>query len=70
MQREPETSKAYEIIPFVQRPSCTVREACAATGLSRTTIYEAIAARALVSKTVGRRRLINVPSLLSLVGAK
>jgi excisionase family DNA binding protein len=56
-------------IPFAQRPSCTVKEACAATGLSRTTIYECMAAGQLAATTVGRRRLINVPSLLSLVGS-
>ena len=54
-------------IPFVERPSCTVQEAIQATGLSRTTLYEKIADGELVSKTVGRRRLINVPSLLALV---
>jgi excisionase family DNA binding protein len=55
-------------IPFAERPSCTVQEAIQATGLSRTTLYEKIAAAELISKTVGRRRLINVPSLLALVG--
>jgi excisionase family DNA binding protein len=56
-------------IPFEQRPSCTMREACRATGLSRTTLYERMAAGELKTTTVGRRRLVNVPSLLKLVGA-
>jgi len=56
-------------IPFDQRPSCTMREACRATGLSRTTLYERMAAGDLKTTTVGRRRLVNVPSLLALVGA-
>jgi hypothetical protein len=61
--------KSTEIIPFWQRPSCTVREACQATGLSRTTLYERMGTEELKSKTIGRRRLVNVPSLLALVGA-
>jgi excisionase family DNA binding protein len=56
-------------IPFEQRPSCTMREACRATGLSRTTLYERMAAGELKTTTVGRRRLVNVSSLLALVGA-
>jgi excisionase family DNA binding protein len=56
-------------VPFEQRPSCTIREACRATGLSRTTLYERMAAGELKTTTVGRRRLVNVPSLMHLVGA-
>jgi len=59
-----------ENIPFDQRPSCTLREACRATGLSRTTLYERMAAGQLKTTTIGRRRLVNVPSLLKLVGAE
>jgi excisionase family DNA binding protein len=55
-------------IPFEQRPSCTMREACRATGLSRATLYQRMAAGELKTTTVGRRRLINVPSLMLLVG--
>jgi excisionase family DNA binding protein len=58
-----------EDIPFDQRPSCTLREACRATGLSRTTLYERMAVGELKTTTIGRRRLVNVPSLLKLVGA-
>ncbi|MEH2485871.1 helix-turn-helix transcriptional regulator [Bradyrhizobium sp. AZCC 2230] len=59
-----------EIIPFHQRPTCTVKEACRATGLSRTTLYERMADGTLLTKPVGRRRLVNVKSLLKLVGAE
>ena len=59
-----------EDIPFDQRPSCTLREACRATGLSRTTLYERMAAGELKTTTIGRRRLVNVTSLLKLVGAE
>lgn len=61
-------SKPEHEIPFRQRPSCTIREACEATGLSRTTLYERMAKGELITKTVGRRRLVNVPSLLKLAG--
>jgi predicted DNA-binding transcriptional regulator AlpA len=60
---------AVHDIPFHQRPSCTLREACRATGLSRTTLYERMAVGDLKTITIGRRRLVNVPSLLKLVGA-
>jgi excisionase family DNA binding protein len=56
-------------LPFAQKATCTVEQARQATGLSRTFIYERIADGKLRSVTVGRRRLINVASLLSLVGA-
>jgi excisionase family DNA binding protein len=55
-------------IPFAQRPTCTVAEACEATGLGRTKIYELIGNGRVITTTVGRRRLVNVQSLLSLVG--
>ena len=57
-------------IPFYQRVTCTVPDACAATGLGKTTIFEKIADGTLESSTVGRRRLISVASLLKLVAAK
>jgi excisionase family DNA binding protein len=65
----PNDVKTAGDIPFDQRPSCTMREACQATGLSRTTLYERMAAGELKTSTVGRRRLVNVPSLMRLVGA-
>jgi excisionase family DNA binding protein len=54
-------------IPFTERISCTIRQACSATGLSRSTIYEAIAAGWIDSITVGRRRLVIVASLKKLI---
>jgi excisionase family DNA binding protein len=54
-------------IPFVERLSCTVLQACTATGLSRSTIYEEIAAGRIKSTTVGRRRLVIVSSLKTLI---
>jgi hypothetical protein len=31
------------IIPFCERPTCTIAEACAASGLGRTKIYQTMA---------------------------
>jgi hypothetical protein len=66
---QPAKERHTDDIPFCQRPSCTVREACRASGLSRTTLYERMATGELETKPIGRRRLVNVRSLLKLVGA-
>lgn len=55
-------------IPFAQRLTCTVAEACEATGLGRTKIYELIGNGRVKTTTIGRRRLVVVQSLLFLVG--
>ena len=57
-----------EPIPFAQRLSCTIAEACEVTGLGRTKLYELIGNGHLATTTVGRRRLVLVRSLLSLLG--
>lgn len=54
-------------IPFSQRLSCTIDEACEATSLGRTKIYELIGAGQLTTITVGRRRLVIVSGLLALL---
>jgi excisionase family DNA binding protein len=54
-------------IPFSQRLSCTIDEACEATSLGRTKLYELIGAGQLATITVGRRRLVMVRGLLSLL---
>jgi hypothetical protein len=56
-------------IPFYERLSCTVNEACSANGLGRSKIYEEIAAGNLETKKVGARTLVVVSSLKRLVGA-
>jgi excisionase family DNA binding protein len=56
-------------IPFVERLTCTIAEACAATGLGRTKLYELIGAGCLATTTVGRRRLVLVRSLRILLEA-
>jgi excisionase family DNA binding protein len=54
-------------IPFTQRLTCTINEACEVTGLGRTKLYELIGGGHLATTTVGRRRLVVVRSLLSLL---
>ena len=54
-------------LPFAERLSCTIDEACEATGLGRTKLYELIGAGQLITATVGRRRLVIVRSLLALL---
>jgi excisionase family DNA binding protein len=57
-------------IPFVQRLACTVAEACEATGLGRTKLYELIGEGQLDTTTIGRRRLVMVHSLRTLLEAE
>jgi hypothetical protein len=57
-------------IPFAQRLSCTIEEACQATGLGRTKLYEEMAAGRVQTTHIGRRRLVLVLSLLQLVGSR
>lgn len=56
-------------IPFAQRLTCTIAEACEATGLGRTKLYELIGAGYLGTTTIGRRRLVLVRSLRTLLAA-
>lgn len=51
-------------IPFMQRPTCTIKEACKAVGMGRTKFYELIKGGEIKITPVGRRRLVQVPSLL------
>lgn len=57
-------------IPFEQRPTCTISEACEATGIGRSKLYELMGAGQLDTTWIGRRRLVRVPSLLRLVQGK
>jgi hypothetical protein len=54
-------------IPFGQRLTCTIAEACEVTGLARTKLYELIGDAQVTTTTIGRRRLVLVQSLLSLI---
>ena len=65
----PSSKPEEPIIPFSQRLSCTIDEACQATSLGRTKLYELIGAGQLATTTVGRRRLVMVRGLLALLEA-
>jgi excisionase family DNA binding protein len=70
MQNNPQGrsgSASTDAMPFAQRLTCTIAEACKATGLGRTKLYELIGGGYLDTITIGRRRLVRVTSLLSLV---
>jgi excisionase family DNA binding protein len=54
-------------MPFAQRLTCTIDDACEVTGLGRTKLYELIGAGSIVTTTIGRRRLVVVRSLLALL---
>jgi excisionase family DNA binding protein len=56
-------------IPFMDRPTCSVAEACIAAGIGKTTLYDSIDRGVLESTRLGRRRLVRVPSLLKLLSA-
>jgi len=56
-------------IPFMHRITCTISEACQASGLGGTKIYQAISDGRLESVKVDNRRLVRIPSLLKLLGA-
>jgi excisionase family DNA binding protein len=50
-------------LPFQERLTCSIAEACSATGLGKTKLYELIGQHAIATTTVGRRRLVQVESL-------
>jgi excisionase family DNA binding protein len=52
-------------IPFRDRVSCTVKEACAATGVGRTTLYKLINESRIAATKIGRRTVILIPTLLT-----
>ena len=54
-------------IPYRDRITITVAEFCDATGLGRTKANELMAAGAVETKNVGRRKLILVRSVLKLL---
>jgi excisionase family DNA binding protein len=63
----PETPASGASIPFSERLTCTIAEACEATGLGRTKLYELIGDGRVDTATIGRRRLVKVHSLRRLL---
>lgn len=54
-------------VPFQERPTCSIAEACNAIGFGRTKLYELIDDGAVDTVKIGRRRLVRVRSLLQLL---
>jgi excisionase family DNA binding protein len=52
----------------MQALSCSIKDAVAATGLSRSTIYNLIADDRIATVKIGKRRLVQVASLKALTG--
>lgn len=63
----PELTQTHGPLPFDQRLTCTIREACEASGISRSKLYELMAENLLETTTVGRRRLVVVASLCAII---
>jgi excisionase family DNA binding protein len=51
-------------IPFKERISATVAEACEASGIGKTKLYELINEKKIETTKVGKRTLVIVPSLM------
>ena len=64
------TTTGAATLPFSDRLACTIAEACKATGLGRTKVYELIGEGCLETTRVGRRRLVFVRSLRTLLEAE
>lgn len=55
------------LIPIRERIACSVDEAMALTGLGRTTVNALIGDSRIVTRKVGRRRLVIVSSLVNFI---
>jgi excisionase family DNA binding protein len=62
-----QTAESGANIPFGERLTCTIAEACEATGLGRTKLYELIGEGRIDTTAIGRRRLVKVRSLQRLL---
>lgn len=56
-----------KLVPFSERPTCSIAEACQAAGFGRTKLYELMDEGQVQTVKIGRRRLVCVPSLLALL---
>jgi hypothetical protein len=56
-------------LPFKERLACSMNEATAASGISRSSLYKEMDAGRLEFFKRGTRRLVRVPSLLRLINA-
>jgi len=64
VQSPPAASRA-PAVPFNERPTCSIAEACAAAGFGRTKLYELLDEGSVSTIKIGRRRLVRISSLLA-----
>jgi excisionase family DNA binding protein len=62
--------KLKQTLPFRERLACSPQEACTALGIGRTLLYRLIAERRVEVSKLGRRTLVNIPSLVKLLDAR
>lgn len=51
-------------VPFAERLTCSIADACQAVGFGRTKLYELMDEGHIQTVKIGRRRLVHVQSLL------
>ena len=69
VERERSHVSTQSIIPFEQRLTCTISQACNAAGLGKTKFYELLGHGRIETLWVGRRRLVRVRSLLDFLNS-
>jgi len=65
---KPTSAHSKERVPFRERVTCSIADAEAASGVSRSQLYLEMKAGRLEYVKRGTRRLVRVPSLLRLLG--
>lgn len=66
----PSVALRRPLVPFRDRPTCSIAEACAAAGFGRTKLYELLDEGVVLATKVGRRRLVRVSSLLAFLDGR
>jgi excisionase family DNA binding protein len=66
----PSAALRSPLVPFRDRPTCSIAEACAAAGFGRTKLYELLDEGVVLATKVGRRRLVRVDSLLAFLDGR
>lgn len=66
----PSVALRSPLVPFHERPTCSIAEACAAAGFGRTKLYELLDEGLVLATKVGRRRLVRVNSLLAFLDGR
>jgi len=66
----PSVALKSPLVPFRERPTCSIAEACAAAGFGRTKLYELLDEGIVLATKVGRRRLVRVSSLLAFLDGR